>query len=78
MATRPPLPPFSRLPFRKFDCQRMAGTLATGKGACQRRGLWWRNWAEFPNGRAQIVAFLTRKWTKELDYRLIKGTVGLH
>ena len=32
----------------------------------------WRNRAEFPSGRAQIVAFLSRKWTRELDYRLIK------
>lgn len=32
----------------------------------------WRNRAEFPAGRAQIVAFLTRKWARELDYRLIK------
>jgi uncharacterized protein len=32
----------------------------------------WRNRAEFPTGRAQIVAFLTRKWKRELDYRLIK------
>ncbi len=32
----------------------------------------WRNRAEFVNGRPEIVAFLTRKWTKELDYRLIK------
>jgi nuclear transport factor 2 (NTF2) superfamily protein len=32
----------------------------------------WRNRAEFANGRAEIVAFLTRKWAKELDYRLIK------
>ena len=32
----------------------------------------WRNRAEFVHGRAEIVAFLTRKWTKELDYRLIK------
>ncbi|RUV35778.1 DUF1348 family protein, partial [Mesorhizobium sp. M1A.T.Ca.IN.004.03.1.1] len=31
-----------------------------------------RNRAEFINGRAEIVAFLTRKWAKELDYRLIK------
>jgi len=33
---------------------------------------YWRNRAEFISGRAEIVAFLTRKWTKELDYRLIK------
>ena len=29
----------------------------------------WRNRAEFANGRAEIVAFLTRKWARELDYR---------
>ena len=32
----------------------------------------WRNRAEFVTGRKDIVAFLTRKWSKELDYRLIK------
>jgi uncharacterized protein len=32
----------------------------------------WRNRAEFPVGRSEIVAFLTRKWAKEIDYRLIK------
>lgn len=32
----------------------------------------WRNRAEFPVGRPQIVAFLERKWARELDYRLIK------
>ena len=32
----------------------------------------WRNRAEFVNGRQEIVAFLKRKWAKELDYRLIK------
>ena len=32
----------------------------------------WRNRAEFVNGREEILAFLTRKWSKELDYRLIK------
>jgi nuclear transport factor 2 (NTF2) superfamily protein len=32
----------------------------------------WRNRAEFVNGRAEIIAFLKRKWAKELDYRLIK------
>jgi len=33
---------------------------------------YWRNRATFVNGRAEIVAFLTAKWTRELDYRLIK------
>ncbi|MEW9572286.1 DUF1348 family protein [Rhodanobacter sp. Si-c] len=36
----------------------------------------WRNRAEFVNGRAAIVAFLTRKWQRELDYRLIKELWG--
>jgi len=32
----------------------------------------WRNRSEFVNGRQEIVAFLRRKWARELDYRLIK------
>jgi len=32
----------------------------------------WRNRTEFLQGREAIVAFLTRKWSRELDYRLIK------
>lgn len=32
----------------------------------------WRNRAEFPRRRDEIIAFLTRKWARELDYRLIK------
>lgn len=32
----------------------------------------WRNRAEFINGRDEIVQFLTRKWNKEFEYRLIK------
>jgi len=32
----------------------------------------WRNRSEFIHGRAEIVAFLKRKWARELDYRLIK------
>ncbi|NNE82878.1 MAG: nuclear transport factor 2 family protein [Alphaproteobacteria bacterium] len=32
----------------------------------------WRNRSEFVNGRAEIEAFLTRKWEREIDYRLIK------
>lgn len=33
---------------------------------------YWRNRAEFVQGRSEIVNFLTRKWRRELDYRLIK------
>ena len=32
----------------------------------------WRNRSEFVHGREEIVAFLTRKWARELEYRLIK------
>ena len=32
----------------------------------------WRNRAEFVQGREAIIGFLTRKWQRELDYRLIK------
>lgn len=32
----------------------------------------WRNRVEFPVGRAQVREFLARKWSRELDYRLIK------
>ena len=36
----------------------------------------WRNRVEFLTGRAEIEAFLTRKWQRELDYRLIKEVWG--
>src|SRR5277367_4031653 len=32
----------------------------------------WRNRSEFLTGREEIIAFLTRKWANELEYRLIK------
>ena len=32
----------------------------------------WRNRAEFPRGREEIIEFLTRKWRREIEYRLIK------
>jgi nuclear transport factor 2 (NTF2) superfamily protein len=38
----------------------------------------WRNRAEFLQGREAIVQFLTRKWNKELDYRLIKELWAFH
>ena len=33
----------------------------------------WRNRDEFVNGRAEIVAFLERKWARELEYKLHKA-----
>ena len=38
----------------------------------------WRNRAEMIQGREAIAAFLTRKWNKELDYRLIKEVWAFH
>ncbi|QFY62556.1 nuclear transport factor 2 family protein (plasmid) [Rhizobium grahamii] len=38
----------------------------------------WRNRAEFVNGRDAIVAFLSRKWARELEYRLIKELWAVH
>ena len=38
----------------------------------------WRNRAEFFSGREAIVQFLQRKWSKELDYRLIKELWAFH
>ena len=38
----------------------------------------WRNRSEFVQGRDAIVAFLARKWRRELDYRLIKELWGFH
>ena len=36
----------------------------------------WRNRTEFLHGRDEVIAFLTRKWQKELDYRLRKELWG--
>ncbi len=38
----------------------------------------WRNRSEFLSGRAAIIQFLTQKWRKELDYRLIKELWSFH
>ena len=75
LETRPPLPPFTRE--TAIQKVRMAEDGWNSRDP-QRVSLvytmdsQWRNRAEFPKGREQIVEFLTRKWAKELDYRLIK------
>ena len=72
---RPPLPPFTRETavqkvrmaedgWNSRDPQRVALVYTPDSV--------WRNRAEFIHGRDEIVAFLTRKWARELDYRLIK------
>jgi hypothetical protein len=72
---RPPLPPFTR----ETAIQKVrAAEDAWNHRDPERVSLAytpdcpWRNRAEFPKGRAEIVAFLERKWARELDYRLIK------
>jgi nuclear transport factor 2 (NTF2) superfamily protein len=73
--SRPPLPPFTletatqkvRMAedaWNTRDLQRVALAYTTDSR--------WRNRAEFLEGRAAIETFLTRKWQRELDYRLIK------
>ena len=75
MSPRPPLPPFTAESaaqkaraaedaWNSRDPERVA--LAYTEDSV------WRNRAEFITGRAAIVAFLRRKWARELDYRLIK------
>jgi nuclear transport factor 2 (NTF2) superfamily protein len=75
MNSRPPLPPFT--PETAVEKVRLAedgwNTRDPEKVALAYTvDSRWRNRAEFPTGREQIVAFLKRKWTRELDYRLIK------
>jgi uncharacterized protein len=78
---RPPLPPFDReAAIRKVrlaedawnarDPQKVA--LAYTPDSV------WRNRAEFLRGRDAIIEFLTRKWARELDYRLIKELWAFH
>jgi nuclear transport factor 2 (NTF2) superfamily protein len=75
MSTRPPLPPFTRETaaekvrmaenaWNTCDPERVAAAYTEDSR--------WRNRAEFFQGRAAIVEFLTRKWNRELDYRLVK------
>jgi nuclear transport factor 2 (NTF2) superfamily protein len=80
-AARPPLPPFTEETaaqkvrmaedgWNSRDAQRVS--LAYTSDSV------WRNRAEFLAGREAIVAFLQRKWAKELDYRLIKELWAWH
>jgi nuclear transport factor 2 (NTF2) superfamily protein len=73
--TRPPFPPFSRE--TAAQKVRMAEDGWNNKDPHKVALAYtidsvWRNRNEFPQGREQIIAFLTRKWSKEQDYRLVK------
>src|SRR6202044_791123 len=75
MPPRPPVPPFSKeSAVQKVRLAEDAWNSRDPEKVSLAYTLdsHWRNRAEFTNGREQIVAFLTRKWSKELDYRLIK------
>jgi uncharacterized protein len=75
MPPRPPLPPFSKeSAVQKVRLAEDAWNSRDPEKVSLAYTLdsHWRNRAEFINGRDQIIAFLTRKWAKELDYRLIK------
>lgn len=73
--SRPPLPPFTlatatqkiRLAEDGWNSRDPAKVALAYTPDCI-----WRNRAEFIQGRADIEAFLGRKWTREMDYRLIK------
>jgi len=79
-AERPPLPPFTaveqaaqkvRLAEDAWNSRDPARVALAYTPDSQ-----WRNRIEFLNGREEITAFLTRKWARELDYRLIKELWG--
>ena len=80
-SARPPLPPFTAETaaqkvraaedaWNSRDPHRVALAYSTDSA--------WRNRSEFLSGRDAIAAFLTRKWTRELDYRLIKELWSFH
>jgi hypothetical protein len=75
MSARPPLPPFNAE--TAAQKARMAEDAWNSRDPVRvslayTEDTRWRNRAEFPRGRAQVVEFLTRKWARELEYRLIK------
>ena len=76
MAPRPPLPPFTAetaaLKARKAeDAWNSRDPEAVSLAYTEDSR--WRNRAEFIQGRKEIVAFLTQKWARELDYALRKN-----
>lgn len=75
MSNKPPLPPFNRdTAIQKVRMAEDAWNTRNPDKIVQvyTEDTQWRNRSEFPNGRDEVHAFLTRKWQLELDYRLIK------
>src|SRR3954466_985689 len=72
---RPPVPPFTEQTARqKVQAAEDAWNTRDPEkvAAAYTEDSQWRNRDEFLNGRAEIVAFLTRKWERERDYALRK------
>lgn len=75
MADRPPLPPFTlETAIQKVRMAENAWNTRDPEkvSLAYTEDSRWRNRSEFVTGRAEIVGLLTRKWERELDYRLIK------
>ena len=75
METRPPLPPFTiETAAQKVRLAEDAWNTRDPERVSQvyTEDTLWRNRAEFPVGREQVLQFLQRKWARELEYRLIK------
>jgi len=75
METKPPLPPFTaETAAQKVRMAEDAWNSRDPDRVVQvyTEDTLWRNRAEFPRGRAEVHAFLSRKWARELEYRLIK------
>ena len=81
MTAKPPFPPYSfetatqkaRMAedaWNSRDPERVALAYTTDSQ--------WRNRSEFPRGREEIISFLKQKWSRELDYRLIKEVWAWH
>lgn len=75
MSQRPPLPPFTK----ETATQKVRAAEDGWNGQKPEKialaytpDSIWRNRADFPKGRAEIIDFLTQKWQREQDYRLIK------
>ncbi|MNQ40981.1 DUF1348 family protein [Variovorax sp. KBS0712] len=75
MESRPPLPPFTlESALQKVQAAEDAWNSRDPArvSLAYTPDTEWRNRADFVNGRAQVVAFLSRKWEREHDYRLKK------
>lgn len=79
MEQKPPFPPFNfETATQKVQMAEDAWNTRDPEKVClaYTRDTEWRNRTEFINGREEVKAFLTRKWEKELDYKLKKELWG--